>query len=248
MGRWLSPDTDMTLKRILPNPQRWNRYAYVINNPLGRIDPDGLTDFAVFLSYAPADRGHLLAINWDRIRADAVKHGNTLTIYQGSEANSAQFQAALAKGQVTVYIGHTQLNDIPAGTPVRANAVSLSDKEVGIPPTPGQNGSGRYVPNSSGGMDAVPAEKPQPNGGTVAIFGCDSAHLSGQYSGADNFVGVDSGADRETSIPGLLSARSQFVDSSASGDSLQRAVSNANGALNQQPATDNKDKVVLNPN
>ncbi len=39
MGRWMSPDTDFNLKRILPNPQRWNRYAYVINNPLVLVDP-----------------------------------------------------------------------------------------------------------------------------------------------------------------------------------------------------------------
>ncbi|HWG19678.1 MAG TPA: hypothetical protein VG225_04045 [Terracidiphilus sp.] len=97
------------------------------------------------------------------------------------------------------------------------------------------------------GMDAVPAEMPQVNGGTVAIFGCDSAHLSGQYSGADNFVGVDSGADRETSVPGLLSSGAAFVDSMASGNSIQQAVSSANGVLNQEPATDKNDKVVLNP-
>jgi RHS repeat-associated protein len=38
LGRWLSADT------IVPdpaNPQNWNRYAYVGNNPVGNVDPGG---------------------------------------------------------------------------------------------------------------------------------------------------------------------------------------------------------------
>jgi hypothetical protein len=31
----------------LANPQRWDRYAYVVNNPLDRLDPDGAADVYV---------------------------------------------------------------------------------------------------------------------------------------------------------------------------------------------------------
>lgn len=41
----------MVVSRLLKTPQRWNRYAYVINNPLARIDPDGNADFASFDSF-----------------------------------------------------------------------------------------------------------------------------------------------------------------------------------------------------
>jgi RHS repeat-associated protein len=44
MGRFLSPDPLLSSARP-GNPQTWNRYAYVRNNPLGRIDPSGLYDF-----------------------------------------------------------------------------------------------------------------------------------------------------------------------------------------------------------
>jgi RHS repeat-associated protein len=41
-GRWLSPDP-AGLGVVDPgNPQSWNRYAYVTNNPLGFVDPLGL--------------------------------------------------------------------------------------------------------------------------------------------------------------------------------------------------------------
>jgi hypothetical protein len=47
-GRWLVPDPAGLAAVDLTNPQTWNRYAYVANNPLSRIDPFGL-----FMSTAP---------------------------------------------------------------------------------------------------------------------------------------------------------------------------------------------------
>jgi RHS repeat-associated protein len=41
MGRFLSVDPAMDLKKTLPNPQMWNRYAYVMNNPMRYTDPTG---------------------------------------------------------------------------------------------------------------------------------------------------------------------------------------------------------------
>lgn len=43
-GRWLSPDPAGLAAADPMNPQSWNRYAYVANNPLGNIDPTGLDD------------------------------------------------------------------------------------------------------------------------------------------------------------------------------------------------------------
>jgi len=41
-GRWTSPDP-AGLSAVDPtNPQSWNRYAYVLNNPLAMVDPTGL--------------------------------------------------------------------------------------------------------------------------------------------------------------------------------------------------------------
>jgi RHS repeat-associated protein len=41
VGRFLSVDPAMNMKKTVPNPQMWNRYAYVVNNPILYTDPDG---------------------------------------------------------------------------------------------------------------------------------------------------------------------------------------------------------------
>jgi RHS repeat-associated protein len=52
-GRWISPDP-AGLSAVDPsNPQSWNRYAYVLNNPLRFIDPSGL----ILCDYGPSDYG-----------------------------------------------------------------------------------------------------------------------------------------------------------------------------------------------
>jgi RHS repeat-associated protein len=46
-GRWPSPDPAGLLAVDASNPQSWNRYAYVLNNPLAMTDPTGM-DGAVY--------------------------------------------------------------------------------------------------------------------------------------------------------------------------------------------------------
>jgi RHS repeat-associated protein len=41
IGRFTTPDSALELPGAMANPQRWNKYAYVSNNPLRKIDPDG---------------------------------------------------------------------------------------------------------------------------------------------------------------------------------------------------------------
>jgi RHS repeat-associated protein len=41
-GRWLVPDPAGLAAVDLTNPQTWNRYAYVANNPMSNVDPLGL--------------------------------------------------------------------------------------------------------------------------------------------------------------------------------------------------------------
>jgi RHS repeat-associated protein len=40
-GRLTSPDPKQFSLRTFANPQKWNKYAYTLNDPLALIDPDG---------------------------------------------------------------------------------------------------------------------------------------------------------------------------------------------------------------
>jgi RHS repeat-associated protein len=47
-GRFLSTDGLLSKKDWLVQPQRWNRYAYALNNPTNFLDPDGKDAIAAF--------------------------------------------------------------------------------------------------------------------------------------------------------------------------------------------------------
>ena len=50
--RFTSPDALIMKKEWLADPQRWNHFAYVRNNPLRYIDPNG-EDLTIIYSYGP---------------------------------------------------------------------------------------------------------------------------------------------------------------------------------------------------
>jgi RHS repeat-associated protein len=67
MGRFLSPDPILYNDLRLLNPQRWNKYAYVINNPLVLTDPTGKDAIAVNLVGEVPVGGHegIIVVNHD---------------------------------------------------------------------------------------------------------------------------------------------------------------------------------------
>lgn len=67
MGRFLSPDPDTGTLIHIMNPQRWNMYAYALNNPLTMTDPTGKDAAAVNFSGMVGGLGHeaIVVINPD---------------------------------------------------------------------------------------------------------------------------------------------------------------------------------------
>lgn len=45
LGRFLAADPEINFDRAVSHPQGWNRYAYVSNNPITKLDPDGRDEF-----------------------------------------------------------------------------------------------------------------------------------------------------------------------------------------------------------
>jgi RHS repeat-associated protein len=49
-GRWVSADTKPVVLRHLHNPQKLNRYSYVVNSPVNSFDPDGMEEVTIQLN------------------------------------------------------------------------------------------------------------------------------------------------------------------------------------------------------
>jgi uncharacterized protein RhaS with RHS repeats len=69
MGRFMSPDPILQNDLRLLNPQRWNKYAYAINNPLTLTDPTGKDAAFVDFSNGAGGAGHAGLIS---IRSDGT--------------------------------------------------------------------------------------------------------------------------------------------------------------------------------
>jgi len=101
-GRWTSPDP-AGLGAVNPaNPQSWNRYSYVVNNPTGLIDPLGLTGGTFSVSY-PVWIGNCLFIRID-------------TYEQSRDGNRAHYNYSTMMGPVAcieISTGQWTLPNVP---------------------------------------------------------------------------------------------------------------------------------------
>jgi RHS repeat-associated protein len=229
LGRWASPDPKQLSKKHLFSPQRWNKYSYVQNDPLGRIDPDGLEDFIVFRPTTNAT-----SKSWSDAKIAVEKNpSNHVKILNGGEATVKAWNTArTTPGTTAIFVGHTthEMNGSNIGT---TNAISLNDGR-----SAGENGyqSTHVTPAATHGepptvtMDSSMVIAPgATQADTVAIFGCQSIDLSSQY-GNTNFVGIESGTDKLSSLEASDEAGAAFVAAHGTGHD---GVQSANGAFQQ---------------
>jgi hypothetical protein len=182
----MSPDTDFNLKRILPNPQKWNRYTYVLNNPLVMVDPDGLTEIYVF---RPEFKTTSAA--WRKASRDAEANGNHVHMLNDKSATRDAYVNALKTPDAqVVFVGHSV--DDASG---KAGSVLLTGNQaVGtLSPYVNPDGTGGTVPSvaTPGNIDAQ----------SVGAFACSSDALSSQYSSTD-FSGLSGPAFDRTADAG----------------------------------------------
>jgi RHS repeat-associated protein len=233
MGRWLSPDTDFTLKRILSNPQRWNRYSYVLNDPLTRFDPDGLADFKIFDNYSDSDLPNGGRPDWSALKARAEKMGHTVTIERTTEKNQQALvsSALTTKGTNILIIGHSVLNNL---VDRHADGIQLGDHTF--------MGNG-FEPNGN-----IMMPFPATSAASVTILGCSSFDLGGQFP-MTTFTGIlditdhesNSVTDEQAGAAWLASATSkpasQPVDYDAAAAAADSAVHNSKNTVTQGDGT-----------
>jgi RHS repeat-associated protein len=256
-GRFSGTDPIPVTKENFLNPQRWNLYSYVNNNPLCAVDPDGGQGqgkggdktISVFLdlgtevgtrvtTYRNPDQivKEPNASDWQGTKAAARGTGYNVDL-QGSALTgekgppdvitNREFEESLAKSEVTIYIGH--------GVQADRDVLRMPFKQAGI-----KVGLTEYSASGTGNplISAPPftGPKPEVTASVVANFSCDSDRTGSSYF---NFVGknqymvtVNSGKDGVTSSDAIEQAAHAFVKTYvATGGNVEKAKDAANAAL-----------------
>jgi hypothetical protein len=220
-------------------PQKWNKYAYVRNNPLAMIDPDGKDDFYVFRPMAGNTRWDAQeSAKWAAVQAEAPAHGNNVVIFNGGDANAARYVAALhTEGANVVETGHTV---DPASPPPNAGVLLGDNFGVGDPSVVGSTLSFNGLPGYP--LLSVPTVEAD----TVALFGCNTNDLAGQYSNA-TFTGVSSLVDMSAADVGALAYTAALVN----GGTVNAAAAAAQAAMvlptQQQNGRSDSNNQFVNP-
>ncbi len=122
-GRFTSCDPGNITKRHVVNPQRWNLYIYVLNNPMALTDPDGRQDrgngggkvIDVFLNFKPSDRNYVddkgkrtmtAGPDWGKIQSEASKKGYTVNVYNMAESKPQTVLSSLKNAEATIIVSH----------------------------------------------------------------------------------------------------------------------------------------------
>ena len=107
-GRFTTVDPMLDIEAALLNPQRWNRYAYVSNNPLRKVDPTGGYEIDVHLYLT---RVLARAAGIDKATAERISASD-----QGVDdnPNTGPFKDSAASGfHFTSAAGRAQLGCVP---------------------------------------------------------------------------------------------------------------------------------------
>jgi RHS repeat-associated protein len=196
-GRFTSPDPKQMTGRHLMNPQKWNKYVYVQNNPLTSIDPDGLDDYKIFITDSRGGGG-----NWAGAKSAA--------------ATTKNYNAAVSDpNSRVVFVGHTSHDP----NTLKTTAVTLGDMGRSAGANSVQSVLG--PPDASGVRNAEEVALPTTtvSANTIALFGCQSIDLASQYPGT-NFIGMDSGTGQPgeapvSSLQAMGAAAAAFVTADA---------------------------------
>jgi hypothetical protein len=202
MGRFLSCDPITGTKDDVANPQRWNLYSYVINNPVNLLDTDGRKDtgkgggrvidiFITFPAGARAREGQ----NWSSLKEIGRQHGNRVNIYgvnDGSATVERAVRSLRTPGRTVLIVGHS------TATP---EGIAKADEGGRA------KGQGLYFSHGSLGGDSVYSDRGvsklgNVNATNVLMFTCDSGSTVSNMTSSMNgkLIVNDGGKDGERAV------------------------------------------------
>ena len=118
LGRFMSPDPSM-LSTVKANPQTWNRYTYVLNNPLKLVDPNGELWVASGNANDPYSWVDECEENQTCHETIAARIGNSLRVYGSLNARDTADYGVNEHGLINVdeLAGHANANFVNIQTP-----------------------------------------------------------------------------------------------------------------------------------
>ena len=116
MGRFMSPDPSR-LSVFFTNPQSWNRYSYVYNNPPRLTDDNGKWPTDIHNQIIDNSFSNLTAAQRQILKNVSAQQDSILG---GGQANSASFEHAMRGPDQTVEQAQGQFNDFVSGTETSA--------------------------------------------------------------------------------------------------------------------------------
>jgi len=267
LGRFTSPDPLFASGRAT-SPQTWNRYAYVLNNPLRLIDPNGLVEdesqnqndkpkkqrvIYLFVAFKgdellthvidgktkkPTGEYAKTPITLEDLKKAAKASGVDLKVF--TDVKKSEFVDALKDGNAdaVIFIGHGYSSEPEVSPYYPDEGVMMSNGEAS---------------NPKGEAIDVSAKN-------IAIFACQSEATKDMFKATStnkSFIGIDSGAndDRDglTTTGAITRAGFAATMQYIKGNSPDAAVLKANSALNpvekngqpmNRPTEDKGDRVV----
>jgi RHS repeat-associated protein len=263
-GRFIGCDPVPVTKENFVNPQRWNLYVYVNNNPLASVDPNGGDGegtggdkvISVFLVMSNSDRNTVTragkttvvgAPDWQATRDVAAKNGYDVQVFgsrdvagEGASApTGAAFETALKNSEVVVYVDH--------GVGDRGNVpfIPIFIEVDGRGYYSG--GTGQVVEQDGGKILSPTGGRPETSASVVCNFSCNSSANSAffEYKGTGQIqVTVSGGRDGYTTVGTLERAANAFVKAYAkSKGSTEKRVKAGIAAANRVIREDRKRRI-----
>jgi len=126
VGRFTTVDPLMSIKDNLPDPQRWNRYAYAVNNPFRYVDQTGESPTLVTAAIGASIGG--VAGFLGSAGAQFVSNGYSFTNFSWQDAGALALGGAVSGGLAGATLGLSLVVEAGAGGVI---AVSAATNVVG---------------------------------------------------------------------------------------------------------------------
>jgi RHS repeat-associated protein len=250
LGRFTSSDPIQVTAENFVNPQRWNLYVYVNNNPLGSYDPNGADGegkggdkvISVFLAFKRNERNtnSRNGPGWEATKQLAKRNGYKLEVYGSPDvagkgapaATGESFEKALQNSDVVIFVGH----GVGSRDAVPFSPSFFRVGDTGYHP----DGSGPVGPGAFGPETlATTRDRPEASAGVICNFSCNSVQ---NYDLFENTAGliqtqvvVNGGSDGLTAVGTLEKAANAFVQTYVTPNgSVADAVSSANRVINER--------------